>query len=856
MMVGFQIKNNLTRNPACAQNPNVQQVVCVQAIMDAEVQIRKIASSIISLAARENVWAVEQLVPSLSAQLQTHASSAPAVHGIMRALSEIVDDCIQLLDMRHITDQIVGVAFSYLTTDLGQSKEALEVRLRALHIMRDVLEQAGIDNEGYSYRFMRTGVLQVIDACFANLQAPLSTEIASAGVECLVLSLTFYDLIDDQLFGRMLALMVQVTNSSQDMSGSEEQLRIAATGFWSAVLYFPHFQELAEETMKQVIPTLVRAMMFSDMEIGMLQANASDWNVPDKEEDIRPRHYQAKEQTVNDDDDGDGLDEEVEDYNLRRISASTLDSISAAYGDRILPPVLTAIDAMMQTNRPWRELEAAVLAVGAISEGCFDSLRPYLPSVVGRLLQLLEDPETHFLVVAISLWTVSQLGNYVVEDAALLERFIVHSALAKMQNPSKFVQDYATTALLTMVKICVDAYTPITPFIHPIAVTIGQCLQGYQLKNRVLLLETLKTVCESAGEDFRQNEAATQAFLGPLGQLWMETSNDSMLLFSLFDCMSGVAAALGTAMEPMAENIFSRGFGMLQHHLQLRRAAEQANQDPPEVEFLITSADLLSGLFCALGGRVEALIQSAGPTFMQVVLALLTDELSDIRSSGFSLTGDVAGAVPAYLQAVLPAFCDAALLNLNELSEANSGVISNLAWTLCNLIENAVSGPQLHLLNTIAQGPQLFQRLALLLGTSTITADMRNMAENITLYIGLALNEAPDLPQRTQCPLATFSKRFLEYARDMKYVPQKDTAVAGFLLALQQPQLQLQLVGENLILFFDLACSLAQGSPDVQRVLKELLLQVKRTAPQQWQTRLASYSEQHRIQLFQVYGLN
>lgn len=78
-------------------------------------------------------------------------------------------------------------------------------------------------------------------------------------------------------------------------------------------------------------------------------------------------------------------------------------------------PVLQVLDTMMQLTRPWKELEAGVLALGAICDGCFDSLSPYLPSISTRLLQLLNSNETHFLVVNITLWTCTQIGRYLVQ---------------------------------------------------------------------------------------------------------------------------------------------------------------------------------------------------------------------------------------------------------------------------------------------------------------------------------------------------------------------------------------------------------------------------------------------------------
>lgn len=848
-LVGFQLKNNM-HLPACSGNPNLQAAVCGQAVVDPQRNIRKVACSIVSLAVRENLWPVEPVVQNLTQMLMQRHGELPAVHGAMRALSQIVDDCIYLLDMRQLTGTVVQAVQPYLTSShLGTSEEATEVRSKAFDVLATVLEQAGMDANSFSFQSLQKCILALMEACFTTLQAPPSAVIASKCVECLVLSLSFHTQINDALFSQLLQLMFKAMTSPP--AGTDEQLRIAATEFFSALLNFPHFAELAEPAMPEVIPVLIRDMVYSDMEMGMLQANANDWNVPDKIDDIRPRHYQGRVQATNDDDEDDQDDQdEVEEWNLRRVSARTLDSISEFYGDRILTPVLTVINAMMQPNQPWKELEAAILALGAICDGCFDSLTPYLPSIASRLLELLKGPQTHFLVVSITLWTCTQIGRFIVNDPASLQ-VLVPSILGKMQNPSKMVQESATAALENIVELCDEGQ--LNAAAPAIIQTVSECMRGYQLKNRVLLFEVLETICEVLGEALRENPAAVEVLMAPLGEVWNSTPNDSPLLFSFFTCMGRVCAALGPAMQPMGKDIFTRAFGLLQHHMQLRFAAANSREDPPEPEFIITSADLLSGLFDALGSSLEPLVAEVGPAFMEVVLAMLMDESAELRQSGFSLTGDIAKACAVHIQRALPAFCDAALRNVSELNENTYGVISNVAWSLCNLLENQMDINDLPTLQSLPTMPQLFSGLAAVLAHPELTADMRNMADNVSLCLGLMLYVDPDIEERSGVSVAVFARRFCEYVRNMKSLPQKEMAITGFLLAVQR---QPQIVVEHLLLFFDLACSVATEGPELQRGMKQLLGQAKSMAGRLWQERYAAYNEQLRAKLYQVYGLN
>ncbi|ESS67863.1 transportin 1 [Trypanosoma cruzi] len=847
-LVGYLLKNHLA-HPSCLQNKALQVAVMESAVVDPECGIRAVACAIISAAVREAYWPVQPVVSSLTGVFSTRSGELHAVHGAMRALSQIVDDTVQLLDMRQLTGVVVSAVLPYIRTQFG-GREGLEVQLKALDAVSVVLEQAGFDCSSFSYSSMRPYVLNVIESCFMNLQNPSSAQLSTKSVKCLVLSLGYHDLISDELFHKITNLMSMATASPD---GTDEDLRIEATEFWRGVLCFPRFASLVESTLEKIIPILIRSMVYSEMEISMLQASAEDWNVPDKIDDIRPRHYQAR---VNDtgandaDDDSDDDDGEVEEWNLRRVSALTLDSIAEYYGERIIFTVLTVIEGMMQPNNSWKELEAAILALGAIMDGCFDSMTPYLPEISTRLLQLLGDPSVHFLVWNISLWTMTQIGKHIVSVPEKLKGFIT-CVLQKMESPSKLVQEGATAALQKTIVLCDEGQLDNEiPFIID---CMARCLRGYQLKNRVLLLETLETFCEAMGEQLRVRPDSVELLMAPLGEIWGSTPNDSPLLFSLFKCISGVCRALGAAVQPeLAKNLFERSYCLLVMHVQARTEARRTNQDPPEYEFLVTAADLLSGLFDALGTGLGPLVMQCHPPLVYTVLEALRDEDAEVRQSGFSLLGDLSKVCPVTVQGELERVVKAALENLAVLDENTYGVISNIGWCMCNLLENQMDIDNLSTLDAANGMPQLFAAMARILGTVSHAADMRNMAENLCICLGLMLYADPGVESQSGCQVSLFADAFCSYMRNVKDVPHKEQAVSGFLMAVRQ---QLPFVVLRLHLFFDLALSLASCRADVKRAMGELLQAARAHAGARWTQQMAEYSEQLRTRLYHVYGI-
>ncbi|KAG5491111.1 hypothetical protein JIQ42_01006 [Leishmania sp. Namibia] len=858
-LVGFQLKNSLA-NPACAQNAQLQSAVCEHAVADPQRIVRNVAGSIISVAVREGLWPADPVVRQLGTILTQRANELGAVHGAIRTLSYIVDDAVSLLDAAGLTRPVLLAALPYLTsTAFGTTgADALEIRVKALEIVSLILEHAGMDFESNSYKSLKGDIIGVVQACFYNLKAPLSQTIATQCVRCIALSLTFYQEIDDNMFGQIGQLMYQATtagNGATPASAEEESLRIEATEFWRAILHFPHFAELAQSTVVQIIPVIIRSLVYSEMEIGMLQASAEDWQVPDKVDSIRPRHYtehnRAAGDTDNDsEDDGDDDDDEVEEWNLRRVSALTLDELSQYYGDLVLLPVLSCVEGMIRSGPAgWRQQEAGVLAIGAFCEGCYDALTQFLPDICPMLLQLLEAADTHFLVVSISLWSCTRLGSYFLSNHSLMER-LTACILRKMENSSKMVQASAVEALRSMLERAeerqMDTAAPV------IVRTIATCFGAYQLKNRVLLFEAVQSVCHTLGDVVRSSEELVSTLLAPLGQLWSQTPNDSPLLWSLFDCMATVCSTLGSAMQPMAGEIFNRSFSMLREHMQQRHAALQSGDIPPDEEFIVTSTILLSGLFDAIGSGLEPLLAQNEPLFMQLTLSLLSDASPHIRQNGFCLASDVARTCPMHLQRVLPQFCDAAVQNVTAADESCYAVVSNVAWTVCKLLEHQVDGAGAPTMQTSPAMPQLFALFSKLLGESNITSDMRNMAENVSLCLGVMLYVDADVESKAGCSVELFAGTFCRFVRNVRESSSLlEASTSGFLSAVQQYP---GIVVNHLVLFCDLGCSVAVEGVEASRMVRDLLSNASRANPSMWRQALAACTESTRKKLYERYG--
>lgn len=152
----------------------------------------------------------------------------------------------------------------------------------------------------------------------------------------------------------------------------------------------------------------------------MDQADVEDESVPDKESDIRPRFHKAKTQgggdlaeggDSDDSDDDDLRKETLSDWNLRKCSAAALDVLSNVFHQGLLPVLLPLLKQNL-FDMNWLVKESAILALGAVSEGCMDGMIPHLPELIPYLIGSLSDGKA--LVRSITCWTLSRYAHWIV----------------------------------------------------------------------------------------------------------------------------------------------------------------------------------------------------------------------------------------------------------------------------------------------------------------------------------------------------------------------------------------------------------------------------------------------------------
>ncbi|KAG9156389.1 hypothetical protein Leryth_009240 [Lithospermum erythrorhizon] len=135
--------------------------------------------------------------------------------------------------------------------------------------------------------------------------------------------------------------------------------------------------ENLREFLPSLIPALLSNMVYAEDDEALLDAE-EDGSQPDRDQDLKPRFHSSRFRGTEDADDDD--DDIVNIWNLRKCSAAALDILSNVFGDEILPTLMPIVQANLSApgDEAWKAREAAVLALGAIAEGCINGLYPLL----------------------------------------------------------------------------------------------------------------------------------------------------------------------------------------------------------------------------------------------------------------------------------------------------------------------------------------------------------------------------------------------------------------------------------------------------------------------------------------------
>ncbi|KAJ4829550.1 Transportin-1 [Turnera subulata] len=461
----------------------------------------------------------------------------------------------------------------------------------------------------------------------------------------------------------------------------DDEVALEACEFWSAYCEAQLPPENLREFLPRLIPILLSNMVYAEDDESLVDAE-EDESLPDRDQDLKPRFHSSRfhgSDSVEDDD-----DDIVNVWNLRKCSAAALDILSTVFGDEILPTLMPVIQTKLSTSGDdsWKEREAAVLALGAVGEGCINGLYPHLPQIVDFLIPLLDDKFP--LIRSISCWTLSRFSKYIVQESGHqrgYEQFdkVLMGLLRRILDTNKRVQEAACSAFATLEE---EAAEELAPRLEIILQHLMCAFGKYQRRNLRIVYDAIGTLADAVGAELNQ-PTYLEILMPPLIGKWQQLSNSDKDLFPLLECFTSIAQALGSGFTQFAEPVFQRCITIIQTQ-QMAKVDPAAAGVPYDKEFIVCSLDLLSGLAEGLGSGIESLVSKS--SLRDLLLQCCTDDASDVRQSAFALLGDLARVCAIHLHPRLAEYLDAAAKQLNtpKLKETVS-VANNACWAIGEL---------------------------------------------------------------------------------------------------------------------------------------------------------------------------
>ena len=507
----------------------------------------------------------------------------------------------------------------------------------------------------------------------------------------------------------VITYMIEMTNFS------DEDVALESCEFWATFCEADLDRDTVEvlrEFMPKLIPMLLTNMAYAEDDEEVLNAEDDEANAGrvDRDQDIKPSFRGQKDKgsglgdpaggdpghTGDDETYDDDDDDEAAQWNLRKSSANGLDVMSNLFGDDLLPMILPVVEQRL-ADANWRLRESAILALGAVAEGCSGGLAQYVPQLIGFLVPSLDDARP--MVRSIACWTLSRFARWVVqmtfaprpgdpppptaEQGMGFMNSILGGMLRRVVDHNKHVQAAACGALATLTQ---ETGEDIAPWLGPTVQALAQAIATYQRKNMRSVYDAVATLCESAGDCIQTPDVA-RALLPPLLQKWEAGGDAQPDLYNLLECVTSVVMGVGLGAQEYAAPMFARALQLTRQQLALREQAK-ANPDsdvPYEPDHVVCALDLLSGVADGMGAACEALVSANAPALREVIVASVSDPYSPgIRRSAFALVGDIAKSGGG--QHVAPSLpqifeCAAANLQPKMVQAYNMSVCNNACWS-------------------------------------------------------------------------------------------------------------------------------------------------------------------------------
>lgn len=784
---GIMLKNDIKARYPTVPEPSRTYIRAhiTEGLSDPNAQIRNFSGNVITELVRQGgILGWRNLLTDLVSMIRNDDghSSPQASEGAMGALLKVCEDNKKALS-KHYENQRPS---DYLVPNLLELTSSQHPKIRAnavttLNVFLEARAEALINN--------MDDFLNRIFELATDTNQDVKKRICRTLVRVL-------ELAPEKIIPHLQPLTTYMLEQQQN--DDDPELALEAAEFWLAASEDKNIQEHLAPYLHSIVPVLLECMIYSEDDVLRLEeeAEADKAEAQDRQQDIKPsfatKKPNAAYQPANDDsseegeieDDGDfyGGDDPEEQWNLRKCSAASLDVLATVYQKEVFDFTQPWLMHNL-VHKEWPHREAGVLTIGAIAEGCMETIHPHLPEIIPYLVSLLDDAEP--VVRKISCWSVARYSIWAAGlDESGKEQFflpIMDGLLKRMLDDNKRVQEAAASAFLNLQEQAqADMGRP--EYLEVIVGQYTKCFAIYKERNMPILLDGVATLASTIAT-YRHalpNPDLIDGLMPALMDRLKKVPDSSSEIFPLLEAFTCMTNALKSSFTPYAASTYTRCLKMIFHDLEDTAAAAQSEDlEPPDKDFLITSLDLISGIVTALDpAETRKLIKSTQPHLLDLLPLCLQDTNSDAQQSAFALLGDCAiwifEELQPYIERVMPVVV--MRLDRSRLSKDAAArgypVMNNASWSCGEMAMRAQHG------ELLPWTDELLQRLFdILTGINNST-----LRENAAIALGRVSGMAPD---RVAPHLEHVAAHFLSTLRTVTS-EEWASAIRGFSEAAQQ----------------------------------------------------------------------
>lgn len=461
----------------------------------------------------------------------------------------------------------------------------------------------------------------------------------------------------------------------------DPDVALQACEFWLSTSKLENCKEILMPYIDKLLPILLKNMKYSLMELNEIRGTiGNDAEFKDDGKDIYPC-TQNRARSDDDDDEEDiyEFDDSYIGWTLRKCSAASLDSIAVKFGDDLLILLIPLLnDILNDTN--YLVKESAILALGAIAEGCLNGLTPHLPHLIEFLIISMNDE--HSLVRVITCWTLSRYVNWIMILDVPADVYFIPIMTVLLRH---FIDDNKRVQRAAISAFCIfqeEAQLKLIPYIDFILDGFQLGIQKFHYRSLYLLYDAIGVLAQSVGNQLNKDEYVKK-LMPLLMEKFLKCDNyfDDHFV-AVMECLANLIPSLETSFLPYAETVYCHCLQLINDTLlaTIRYQEQPFEYDLPDKEPMNVAHDILYSM--AIGLKNYFVKYVTNSNLLLLLHKTIQDNSSLIRQTATALYGELIMLCYPYLERNLNDYIP---LIINNLDDNYDGVCNNAAWVIGKL---------------------------------------------------------------------------------------------------------------------------------------------------------------------------